>query len=65
MMNTAERYRANTAEFSKRVEAVPDDRWENQSPCADWTARDVVSHMIDTSGMFLGFIDEKLPPRRP
>ena len=62
MANTAERYRANTAEFSKRVEAVPEDRWENPSPCADWTARDVVSHMVDTSGMFLGFIDEKLPP---
>jgi uncharacterized protein (TIGR03086 family) len=61
MMNTAERYRANTAEFTKRVEAVPDDRWENQSPCAEWSARDVVSHMIDTSGMFLGFIDVKLP----
>jgi uncharacterized protein (TIGR03086 family) len=62
MANTAERYRANTAEFSKRVEAVPADRWENQSPCADWTARDVVSHMVDASGMFLGFIDRKLPP---
>jgi uncharacterized protein (TIGR03086 family) len=62
MTNTADRYRSNAAEFTKRVEAVPEDRWENQSPCADWTARDVVSHVIDTSGMFLGFIDRKLPP---
>jgi uncharacterized protein (TIGR03086 family) len=62
MTNTADRYRANAAAFTKRVEAVPEDRWENPSPCPDWTARDVVSHVVDTSGMFLGFIDLKLPP---
>jgi len=40
---------------------VPADRWESQSPCEDWTARDVVRHVVDTSGMFLGFVDETLP----
>jgi uncharacterized protein (TIGR03086 family) len=62
MTNTADEYRTNAADFNARVEAVPADAWENQSPCADWKARDVVRHVVDTSGMFLGFIDQKLPP---
>ncbi len=62
MTEPSDRYRANAAGFDARVVAVPADRWENQSPCEDWTARDVVRHVIDTSGMFLGFVDQKLPP---
>jgi uncharacterized protein (TIGR03086 family) len=62
MTDASGRYRANAAGFNERVEAVPEDRWENQSPCEEWTARDVVRHVVDTSGMFLGFIDQKLPP---
>ena len=62
MTETSDRYRSNAAGFTARVEAVPDDRWENPSPCEDWTARDVVRHCIDVSGMFLGFVDHKLPP---
>jgi uncharacterized protein (TIGR03086 family) len=62
MTDASERYRANAAGFNARVEAVPEDRWENQSPCEDWKARDVVRHVVDTSGMFLGYVDQKLPP---
>jgi len=56
------RYRTNTNGFQARVEAVPADKWESPAPCEGWTARDVVQHFVDTSGLFLGFIDEKLPP---
>jgi uncharacterized protein (TIGR03086 family) len=62
MMQTADRYRSNAEAFDARVRAVPTESWENQSPCEDWKARDVVRHVVDTSGMFLGFIDQKLPP---
>jgi len=62
MTQIADRYRTNAAGFTSRVEAVPAGRWENQSPCTEWTARDVVRHVVNTSEMFLGFIDEKLPP---
>src|SRR3954447_7368167 len=62
MTEASEMYRSNAAEFTARVEAVPAGAWNNQSPCDDWTAREVVRHVVDTSGMFLGFIDEKLPP---
>ena len=33
--------------------AVPRDRWTAPSPCPDWTARDVVRHMVDTQRDFL------------
>jgi uncharacterized protein (TIGR03086 family) len=62
MTDASDRYRANADGFDARVVAVPADRWENQSPCEDWTARDVVRHVVATSAMFLGFIDQELPP---
>lgn len=30
---------------SKRVESVPDEAWAAQSPCEDWTVRDVTRHL--------------------
>jgi uncharacterized protein (TIGR03086 family) len=62
MSEIADRYRKNAGAFDACVTAVPDDRWENRSPCDEWNARQVVGHVVDTSGMFLGYIDEKLPP---
>jgi uncharacterized protein (TIGR03086 family) len=32
-------------EFDARVQAASADSWTNQSPCADWKARDVVVHV--------------------
>jgi uncharacterized protein (TIGR03086 family) len=62
MMKTADRYRANADAFTARVEGVAGDQWENQSPCEDWKARDVVRHVVDASAMFLGYINQQLPP---
>ena len=62
MTSIADRYRSNAAGFTARVQAVPANAWGNQSPCKEWKARDVVRHVVDTTGMFLGFIDQKLPP---
>ena len=62
MTEASEMYRANAASFNQRVVAVPETAWGNQSPCDDWDARAVVQHVVDTCGMFLGFVDEKLPP---
>lgn len=56
METPAERYRRLREAFADVVAAVPDDRWDAQSPCEDWTALDVVKHVIETEGMFLGFI---------
>lgn len=45
----AERYRRLSAAMAATVAAVPPDRWDDPSPCADWTARDVLQHVIDAT----------------
>jgi uncharacterized protein (TIGR03086 family) len=65
MSDASDRYRKNAAAFTERVEAVPPGKWEAQSPCDDWKARDVVGHVVNSSGMFLGFIGKSLPPGPP
>lgn len=61
MTEIADRYRRLAAGFTEKVEAVPADRWSAQTPCEDWSARDLVQHMVDTQGMFLGFVGRSLP----
>ena len=48
MTQIAQRYRALAAEFTRRVDAVPAERWNAPSPCPAWTARDVVRHVVDS-----------------
>jgi uncharacterized protein (TIGR03086 family) len=64
MSEISDRYRALSDAMVERIAAVPDDGWEAQTPCEDWKARDLVRHLIDTYGMFLGFIGEE-PPAGP
>ena len=59
MTEIADRYRHLAEGFTARVAAVPaddDDRWSSPSPCEEWTARDVVQHMLDTHHMFFGLV---------
>jgi uncharacterized protein (TIGR03086 family) len=65
MSAIADRYRRLSDDFAATVAAVPDDRWEDQSPCEDWKARDVVAHVVQTSGMFLGFVGKELGEAPP
>ena len=60
MGDIADRYRRLAAAFGERVAAVPDHRWDAQSPCPEWTARDVVRHVVDSQGMFLGFVGDEM-----
>jgi len=62
MSDTADRYRALAATLTHHVEAVPDDRWSSASPCEGWTTRDVVGHLVDVHGMFLGHIGREIGP---
>lgn len=45
---------ANADTFSSLVGSVPPDRWDAASPCAGWSAADVVHHVIETQRDFLG-----------
>jgi len=47
MSEIADRYRNVAAQFTKRVEAVPGDAWDNPAPCEGWVARDVVGHLVE------------------
>ncbi len=62
MNEISERYRRLSDQFAARIAAVPDDRWSSQSPCEEWTARDVVRHVVDTQGMFLGLVKREIGP---
>ena len=53
-LSPAERFRHNAARFTEVVAAVPDDAWSAPTPCAGWTVRDVVAHVVDTELDFLG-----------
>ncbi|SDF59765.1 TIGR03086 family metal-binding protein [Klenkia brasiliensis] len=48
MDQTAARHRAAASALTAVLDAVPADRWDSPSPCAGWTARDVVAHVVDT-----------------
>lgn len=46
MSEVIERYRGLAEQFGARVEATPDDKWSAPAPCDEWTARDVVAHIV-------------------
>lgn len=50
----AGRYRRVAAQFDARVRAMPDDRWDNPSPCDGWVGRDVVAHLVEWIPQVLG-----------
>lgn len=56
MSEILDRYRRNADTFAGVVRQVPDDAWSRPTPCEGWDARKLVSHIVETSGMFLGFI---------
>lgn len=51
-----ERYSRLSDIFARKVAAVPPEAWGNQSPCAEWTARDVVGHMVDVHAIFQSLV---------
>jgi uncharacterized protein (TIGR03086 family) len=50
----AERHREIAAAFTARVAGVAPDGWDAPSPVAEWTARDVVGHLV---GWFPAFLE--------
>jgi uncharacterized protein (TIGR03086 family) len=49
-----ERFERVTGRFMDCARAVPADAWDNPSPCAGWTARDVVGHLTQWIPAFFG-----------
>ncbi len=60
MTEVSQRYRRLGDAFAAKIDAVPTGRWTAQSPCADWTAREVVGHVVSTQGLILGLVGREL-----
>jgi uncharacterized protein (TIGR03086 family) len=58
----ADRYRAHADAFEAKVAGVRPEQWNAQSPCEDWTARDVVDHVVDMHAAMLRPIGRALSP---
>lgn len=63
MTTTLERYRALSDRFGTVVEGLPSGGWDAPSACEDWTGRQVVEHVIDTTRDFLARQGIDLGPR--
>jgi uncharacterized protein (TIGR03086 family) len=60
MSEISDRYARRAEAFVDKVAAVSDDQWSAPSPCEEWTARDVVEHVVSSQGMFLGFVGREM-----
>jgi uncharacterized protein (TIGR03086 family) len=50
---TVERVTRLVNDFDRRVQAAPAGSWGNPAPCDDWTARDVVLHVMGSMNRLL------------
>lgn len=55
------RYRRLAAQFAEKIAGVPDGAWENPTPCSEWNTRELVRHVVDSQGLFLGLIGRSAP----
>lgn len=62
MSEVADRYRRRADIFQRKIAAADPARWGDQSPCADWKARDVVGHIVYMHGVMLRALDRDLTP---
>ncbi len=58
----AGRYQIRADAFERKVVAVRPEQWGAQSPCAEWTARDVVGHIVVMHGVVLRPLGRELSP---
>jgi len=47
MTDVQDRYQVVSAGFREVLDRVGPDQWSAPSPCAEWTARDIVVHLVD------------------
>jgi uncharacterized protein (TIGR03086 family) len=61
MSEQADRFRRAADGFQQRIEAVPADAWDSPSPCPNWTARDVVAHVINEARRVVATVHNRVP----
>ena len=60
-MSSSERYRRLAEAFDSTVSAVPAQAWDNPSPCEEWSAREVLAHVLDSEADVVGNVDLTVP----
>ena len=60
MEHVADRYRRLSEIMTTKIAGVPDDAWSNPSPCTDWTARDLVGHLVESHGRFQSLVGREV-----
>ena len=60
MNEIAARYRVRADIFAAKIAAVRPGEWSDPSPCEEWTAKDVVGHIVDMHGAMLGPLGRSL-----
>lgn len=58
----AQRHAQDAARFTALVESAAAEDWARPSPVAEWTARDIVKHLVDWSRGFLKGAGIELEP---
>src|SRR5918998_6369794 len=61
-VTTAQRWEELSAGLPRRIEGVPEGRWESPAPPEGWVARDVVRHLVEwMPGLYLGSTGMPVP----
>ncbi|TJZ81575.1 TIGR03086 family protein [Rhodococcus oryzae] len=58
----SDRYRRRAEAFERKIAAAVPGQWSEQSPCAAWTARDVVAHIVAMHAAMLRPVHRDLGP---
>jgi uncharacterized protein (TIGR03086 family) len=61
MSEVSVRYSVIARGFTTRLEGVPADGWSVQTPCAEWTVRDLVAHVVTAHRRVLATLDRSEP----
>ena len=60
MSEVADRYRRVADGFSATLAGVGPKGWDSPSPCAGWSARDVVVHVLRTTAGVRGLLGDEV-----
>ena len=59
-MDAASRFDRRNTPLTRLLDAVPDDAWDRPSPCAGWSAADVVHRLLVHEGGLRAAVPEEL-----
>ncbi|MQA13829.1 MAG: TIGR03086 family protein [Pseudonocardiaceae bacterium] len=61
MTEVAQRYATVADAFGARISGIAPDGWHAPTPCSEWTARDLVAHVIGTQRRMIATLDGTEP----